>query len=171
MGGFPSPFPHWQVPACPAGNSSSPRCQGSLVSHPQISGLQISQETGIDLKRGDIRLVNPACSEEAKPCSLPLPSSWGPPRHSPEGKNSPISPHRLFQQGCSSRAPCPASHMVFSKCFLGRERREGTCASERTQIFHIESVSRGCGSLKQGKSVSNATFWNQQHRECLRGAQ
>lgn len=26
------------------------------------------------------------------------------------------------------------------------------------KIFHIESVSRGCSSLKQGKSVSNATF-------------
>lgn len=53
LGGFPS-LSHRQVPACPAGNSSSPWWQGS-PSTSQISGLQISQETGINSKRGDTR--------------------------------------------------------------------------------------------------------------------
>lgn len=122
MGSHPL-FPHWQVPACPAGNSSSPRCQGSLVSHPQISGLQISQETGIDLKRGDIRLVNPACSEEAKPCSLPLPSSWGPPRHSPEGKNSPISPIGFSSRDAAPEPRALPATWCFPSASLGE--REG----------------------------------------------
>lgn len=44
----------------------------------QISGLQISQETGMNSKREDdglaIPAVNPAGSEEAKPCSCHFPA-------------------------------------------------------------------------------------------------
>lgn len=164
----PRPFPAGRCQPAQLGTGAllGGRAASSLTPH--TPNLRAADFSGNGDKLGTRRRRtrdshSESCPEEAKPCSPPRPSSWGPPRHSPWGQNPqfhPVLPHGGFSSQDAAPVPCalPATRCFPSASLRERERGEGTCASQRTQIFHIEPVSRGCGSLKQGKSVSSATF-------------
>lgn len=176
--GFPS-LSHWQVPACPARNRSSPWWQGSLGSHPptpRISASQISQETGDKLETRR-RRTRDSHSEscplwESQALLFATSQLLGTSQAQSGGDKRPdFPPCGLFQRGCSSGALCPASHTVFSKCFLEREERAPVPA--KGLRFSTSSQSAGAAALSSEEKVFPVPLssWNQQHRECLRGAE
>lgn len=168
-GGFPSPLSHRQVPACPGGNSSSPRCQGSLVSHPHhIPDFSGNRDNEKHQTRDSHSESCPALRKPS-PALCHFPALGDLPGTSRGDKPPDFLTPQVFP------APVPRA-LPATWCFpsvsLG-ENEERAPVPGKGLRFSTSSQSAGAAALSSKEKVFPMPLlsWNQQHRECLRGAE